>query len=296
MAKIKKGYADTPHGQIHYRCIASNSPNSLSKPVLIFLHKSASSSVSMELLTNHYAALDYDTYAPDMPGFGGSFDPDEATEKTIKEQGTKWYCNLYAEIFTTLGIWSKVRGAHLLGHHSGASLALELANLHPEVVRTLNMVGPSIMSIEEQNTMKEKLLHAFNKPVVSGAHLLATWQYLGRNGVTAAGLTTEPPVSCTSEELALWQREAIDHIRAWKGRLQIYSAVFSQQTEDVLRGVNCPTMACCAQDDVLWQFFENPEKVKSDVVVCEVLGSNFTVDRDVEGLVKIWTPFIEKHQ
>lgn len=36
------------------------------------------------------------------------------------------------------------------------------------------MVGPSIVSVEEQNMMKEKLLHAFNEPVVLGAHLLVT--------------------------------------------------------------------------------------------------------------------------
>lgn len=250
----------------------------------------------MESLTYHYAALGYDIYAPDMPGFGGSFDPDEATETIIKEQGTKWYCNLYAETFTNLGIWSKERGVHLLGHRSGVSLALELANLNPGVVRTLNMVGPSIMSVEEQNMMKNKLLHAFNEPVVSGAHLLATWQYLGRNGVTASGLSAEPPTSCTDEELALWQREVIDHIRAWKGRLQIYDAVFSQKTEELLRGIKCPSMACCARDDVLWLFFENSRKVRSDIVECEVLGSNFTIDRDVQGLVNVWTPFIETYQ
>lgn len=150
------------------------------------------------------------------------------------------------------------------------------------------------MSVQEQNKMKEKLLHAFNAPVPSGSHLLATWQYLGRNGVTASGLRTEPPTSCSDEELALWQREAIDHIRAWKGRLQIYGAVFSQKTEEVLRAVKCPAMVCCAQDDVLWSFFGDAKKLKSGVVECGVRGSNFSIDRDVEGLVGFWTPFIEK--
>lgn len=88
MPEIKKAYAGTAHGQIHYRYISSATKSS-SKPVLIFLHKSASSSISMENLTTHYPTLDYDIYAPDIPGFGNSFDPNEATIISIEEQGTK---------------------------------------------------------------------------------------------------------------------------------------------------------------------------------------------------------------
>lgn len=74
----------------------------------------------------------------------------------------------------------------MLGHQSGASLAFEPANLNHEVVRTLNMVGPLIMSAEEQNMIKQKLLHASNEPVVPGAYLLITWHVV--RGMMYCGL------------------------------------------------------------------------------------------------------------
>ena len=69
--------------------------------------------------------------------------------------------------------------------------------------------------------------------------------------------------------------------------------MFSQKTEEVLAGTNCPVMVACARDDVLWPYFGNAKALKADVVECEVKGSNFSVDRDVQGLVEAWTPFIE---
>jgi hypothetical protein len=53
--------------------------------------------------------------------------------------------------------------------------------------------------------------------VPDGSHLLKTWDYLRAMGV--------------GEDLELFQREAIDHIRAWKGRNQIYGAIWDQDKE-----------------------------------------------------------------
>jgi len=149
MTQIRKAYADTPRGQIHYRHTTLSNPSS-SKPVLIFLHKSASSSISMEVLMKHYTNLGYTTYAPDMPGFGSSSDPDASTESTIEQQGTQWYCKLYMQMFKDVGIWEGKRGVHILGHHSGASLALQLGNLNPGIVKSVCLVGPSIVGAKQK--------------------------------------------------------------------------------------------------------------------------------------------------
>jgi pimeloyl-ACP methyl ester carboxylesterase len=86
----------------------------MSKPVLILPHKSASSSIFMKTLIYHCTALDYDIYAQDIPGFGGSFHPNKVIETFTKEQSTKRYCNLCAIMCTNLGIRSK-RGCTVVG-------------------------------------------------------------------------------------------------------------------------------------------------------------------------------------
>ena len=184
-SKIKKAYADTPFGQIHYRYVIPANP----KPQpLIFLHKSASSSASMEKLMTIFSSAprNYSCYAPDMPGFGASFDPSPVDELAIEERGTEWYCNLYVDFFKNLGIWKEVGkdgsgGVHLLGHHSGASLAPQLATISSEVVRSVCLIGASIMNEAERKIMRDTFLVPFNTPEPLGSHLLKTWQYLGKH-------------------------------------------------------------------------------------------------------------------
>lgn len=173
---ILKAYTTTdPLHQIHYRyCHPSTQVHGTP---LIFLHKSASSSASYELLMRHYASLGYSCYAPDMPGFGGSFDPSEEDILLIQEQGTKWFCDVFVAFFVELVLWGK-GGLHIIGHHSGACLALELAVLWPEEVKSICLVGPAVMSEEERAAMKEIYFKPFNEPVWDGSHLAKTWDYL----------------------------------------------------------------------------------------------------------------------
>ncbi|KAH9885729.1 Alpha/Beta hydrolase protein [Xylariomycetidae sp. FL2044] len=272
--QIKKAYADSPYGQVHYLFI----PGSPEKDVLIFLHKSASSSVSYEKLMNHYGSLGHPCYAPDMPGFGGSFDPSAAAIEEITAKGTRWYVDLFIGVFESLGLDSG--GFHVIGHHSGASLATEMAAVYPEVVRSICLVGASIMSAEERAKMKEKFFAPFNKPVPDGTHLMKTWDYLRGMGV--------------GDNLDLHHREAIDHIRAWKGRNQIYGAIWDQDKETYYKMVRCPILAMCAEDDVLWSHFENVKKIRDDVPTAVIKGANFSPDRDAEGIISEWSKLMDK--
>jgi pimeloyl-ACP methyl ester carboxylesterase len=181
--QILKAYATTPHGQIHYRHAVPSPPSGL--PPLIFLHKSASSSVSMTKLMLQFSSLGYPCYAPDMPGFGSSFDPSESDLEEITQKGLVWYCELYAEAFRDLGIWDKNTGVHLIGHHSGAALAPQLAVMFPGIVKSICLVGPCVVNETERITMRDKFMVPFNTPEPSGEHLAKTWAYLGRMGVTS---------------------------------------------------------------------------------------------------------------
>jgi pimeloyl-ACP methyl ester carboxylesterase len=183
---ITKAYASTAQGQIHYQYARASSFISKKKTPLIFLHKSASSSASYTSLISIYSSRGYDCYAPDMPGFGGSFDPSEDQIAAIRERGTKWYCEVFMEAFHDIGVFGKhensVEGtlttAHVMGHHSGACLAVELAVLYPNLINSICLVGPAVMSAEERLAMKDVYFKPFNKPETDGSHLIKTWNYL----------------------------------------------------------------------------------------------------------------------
>jgi pimeloyl-ACP methyl ester carboxylesterase len=278
---ISKAYADTSYGQIHYRFTLPPKNTQQNSTFLLFLHKSASSSVSYDSLMLLYAAKGYYCYAPDMPGFGGSFDPSDDAITEIETKGTVWYADVFMQAFSQIGLLDSKKKTkfHIIGHHSGAVLAIELATMFPELVASICLVGPAVMTTEERAAMKEIYFKPFNEPVRDGSHLLKTWEYLGKMGV--------------GEDLSLWQREAVDHIRAWKGRNLIYGAVWAQESEELYMKVECPIMLMCAKDDVLWKYFGSIRALRPEAEAVEVEGGNFEPDRDVNGIAGAWTKFLD---
>ncbi|KAH8678272.1 Alpha/Beta hydrolase protein [Xylariales sp. PMI_506] len=275
---IRKDYVDTPSGQLHYRYVV---PNTANGQILVMLHKSASSSTSYVPLMQHYSTEGYICYAPDMPGFGGSFDPSEDDIKMIDTKGTRWYVDIFMGAFEVLGLAGVGKKPfHVIGHHSGASLGTEMAAVYPDRVASLALVGPSVMSAAERARMKQTYFAPFNKPVPDGSHLQKTWDYLTHMGV--------------GPDLDLQHLEAINHVRAWKGRNQIYGAIWNQDKEKFIAEIKTPVLAMCATDDVLWEHFENLTKIRPDIPAIGIKGANFSLDRDVEGVVQNWTAHIEK--
>lgn len=268
VAVIKKGYVDTPSGQIHYRYANPSGTNNADRTIIL-LHKSASSSVSYEKIMRQLCSKGYRCYAPDMPGFGGSFDPTPGIVEDILQKGTRWYVDIFMAAFQSLGIIGQGQGqVHIIGHHSGACLATEIAAVYPELVASISLVGPAVMSAEERAEMKKQYHAPFNKPVADGSHLQKTWDYLRKMGVGA--------------DLELYQREAVDHIRAWKGRNLIYGAVWAQDMLGYIQSVKCPILLVCAKDDALWEHYENARKVRPDAATLECSGANFSLDLDAE--------------
>lgn len=273
--KIKKAYVDLALGQNHYRYVLPATTTTLLP--IVFLHKSASSSASYELLMKHYASLGHACYAPDMPGFGGSFDPDPdpATPYT-----TTFYCSTFASVFEQLGLMDPSKGGfHVVGHHSGAVLAIEMAVTYATVVKSISLIGASIMTAEERAKMKEIFFKPFNKPVEDGSHLIKTWDYLKKMGAKS--------------DLELMQREVLDHVRAWRGRNQIYGAVWAADRVDLYMKITCPILVMCARDDVLWEYSHHVRELRPAVRAEEIAGANFSVDLDWEGCAKHIDSFIK---
>ena len=274
---VGKSYVDTPAGQLHYRYSeppkGSETANSTTGTIFL-LHMSASSSKCFESLMSSLSSLGYYCLAPDMPGFGESFDP-----KT-DPSSINWYADLYYATFS--GLEQFKNGCHLLGHHSGGVIGGELAAEYEGFCQSLTIIGPTIMSSQERLEMSKTFLDPFNIPVPSGDHLKKTWDYILWEGIP-------------ERELELLQRETLDHIKAWKGRNQIYTCVWAYDCSDSLKKVSsdCKILGLCARDDVLWPYFEKFKSVRNGVLAYEIEGGNFGPDRDVPGILQHFLKFIE---
>lgn len=221
---IRKGYVDTADGQVHYRFCEGGKGLPL-----VFLHQTASSSQMyekvMELLKGEFRM-----FALDTPGFGQSYFPPQPP--TIS-----YYVTALLEGLRNLG----VQEFHVLGHHTGASIACEMAVTAPARVRSLMMVGPVYLDEAERARWKREAVD----PMViqpDGSHLMKIWKRV-------QGLDPNPSP-------ALCHREAIDTLRAGERWHEAYIAVFNQDFPALLARVKCPILMLCGEHDVLMPYFK----------------------------------------
>jgi alpha-beta hydrolase superfamily lysophospholipase len=60
---------------------------------------------------------------------------------------------------------------HLVGHHAGASMALEIASVYPDEIFTCALSAPALATAEEQAAMFKVLAAEWNRPKEDGSHL-----------------------------------------------------------------------------------------------------------------------------
>ena len=248
---VHKSYADTSGGQVHYRVVAG-----AGTPVVCF-HQTASSG-QMWLKTFERLAGRWPLYAFDTPGFGGSFDPDEDSQPSMTQ-----YVEWLHEAVRSAGIDE----CHIVGHHTGSCIGVEMAARHPELVKSLTMIGPVPLTDDERLEFSKHFGIPF-KPVVSGSYLLENWEYLRNLGAHA------DPI--------LFNREMSDQLRAWRGRVQSYTAVWGQDFPLYYKQVACPMMIGAAADDVLFPYLDRAAAMRPDAKVLPLSGANFEPDLDAD--------------
>jgi pimeloyl-ACP methyl ester carboxylesterase len=261
MVAVKKGYVDVPEGQIHYYYQAGNGTP------IVCLHQTASSGKMflkvMELLEGKH-----EFYAFDTPGFGQSFDPEGMP--SMKDYG-RWL----GEAIKAAGL----KKFHLLGHHTGACIAAEICNNHPDMIASCMMIGPVPLTKEEREEFRKHFSTPFS-PDDEGAYLKATWDYL-------AGLGAD-------SSLDLHHREFVDTCRAYMGRFQAYSSVWDQDFTSLFMTIKAPLLLMCAPDDVLIDFFDRSREMHPDADAVLLKGANFEPDQDPEGTASAINGFVQK--
>ncbi|MCU0759672.1 MAG: alpha/beta hydrolase [Steroidobacteraceae bacterium] len=119
----RRRYVDGPLGQTHVREAGTG-------PALLLLHQTPWYSVQYRHVQPLLAAAGLRTLAPDTPGFG--FSPPPPGAPALDD-----YADHFAAVLDAL----QVQAAVVAGHHTGAGMALALAQRHPSRVRALVLHG-----------------------------------------------------------------------------------------------------------------------------------------------------------
>ncbi|MFC2032753.1 alpha/beta fold hydrolase, partial [Chloroflexota bacterium] len=160
---MKRGFADTPHGQIHYVT------EGLGYPILCF-HKTPTSwwdhAPILPILGKKYRTIAMDTL-----GYGDSDKPPHRYE--ISD-----YVQSVVDFLDVIGISNLT----LVAVSTGSVIASEVAITHPERVDKLIIGGYPLYSQEELEQRKKELpitVRAIEPgvPKIDGSHLIAAWNW-----------------------------------------------------------------------------------------------------------------------
>lgn len=191
---------------------------------LALLHMSPRSS---QMWTCLQPLLGRPSIAPDRPGYGFSDAP--ATTPSLAE-----YAAAMWQALDAMGVKGQV---DLLGMHTGALEALEMALQAPARVRHLGMIAIPVFSETEKAAGLQTFARMRVTPREDGSHLLPAWQ--------ARFQYREPPFDIPDV-----QRRLVDYFLApWPG--QAYEAVFRYDAEAAFRRLRRPVLALAPRDDVI---------------------------------------------
>lgn len=260
---IRKAYADTPDGQIHYYY---GGPQD--QPPILFLHQNVSGAKmylpTLEKLVDRHRCI-----ALDLPGFGNSFDPPPIDSISRLQEYTMAFID-------ALGIDQ----FHVYGNHTGAAMAAEMASLYPGRVLSCMMMGATLLS-EEEAVPFRKTFSGSAGPSHDAAYLQITWDYIYNLG--------------GKRDLDNMNDELSGALRAWRVRGDIYRCVWDYRFDVFIEGIRCPVLLICAPDDVLYIGHRNTAAALPQAKVVDVSGSNFEPYFDPDGVSRGIAEFLAEN-
>ncbi|MBT8423215.1 MAG: alpha/beta fold hydrolase [Gammaproteobacteria bacterium] len=259
---IERQYAtvDTRWGvkQIHYRRCGSG-------PAALLLHQSPQSSREYEALMHAWSDR-FTVIAPDYPGFGNS-DPlgeDGELELSLAD---------FAEVLIAFLDAINVRSAPAYGFHTGAGMAVAMADCSPAHISAVYANGYCILTEQEQADILAGYLPPFEKHW-DGSHLiwvstrnrdqLIFFPWFDRREEARIERTIPPP-----EVLQDWAMELLradDHYRVG------YRAAFCYPGDVPLRTLQTPAIITATETDVLGAYLSRVTE-PADAVTARIGGS-----------------------
>jgi pimeloyl-ACP methyl ester carboxylesterase len=237
--RIRRGFADVAHGQIHYRQAGSGDP-------LLMLHASPGSSRQLVKLIDDFRGRSR-VIAPDTPGNGDS-DALSDREPVIPD-----LARAMIEFLDRIG----VETVDLYGSHTGAAIAAELAILAPGRVRRLILDGVSTFSPEELEEILANYAFPF-VPDLEGSYLMRVFQFCRDQYLffpwykrTRAGRRDNGLGSAA--DIHAW---VVEVLKASQTYHLNYRAAFKWDGAARLPLVTCPTLVIAGENDPLCESTE----------------------------------------
>lgn len=261
----RRGYADGPYGQIHYRQSGDGMP-------LLLLHQAPASSAQFDAVYAPLAARGFRAIGVDMPGFGLS----DATDfvPTIAD-----YAHIVPAVLDALGI----ARADLLGHHTGALVANEAAVLFPERIRAVVLNGPMPITPRE----RQKYLatgHRWELGFTArsgGAHLAELF------AIREAFAAGSVPLSRISDYVV---QGLLGTGKFWYG----HHAAFQYSQDERLRDITQPTLLLTNTGDMIYRHALRARAIRPDFTFVALDGGGVDiVDQQPEAWTAAVTAFLE---
>jgi pimeloyl-ACP methyl ester carboxylesterase len=156
-ASVRRDFADTRFGQLHFRRASPSQPVGARAPVVLLHQTPLSGRMFAELLAP--LARDRVVYALDTPGYGESDPPPKPP--TIGDYADAMH-DFIAELKEPVD---------LVGYHTGALIAAEIALRHPQSVRRLVLISVPVMSAERRAKLGTETPLSED-----GSHLAESWR------------------------------------------------------------------------------------------------------------------------
>ena len=136
--QLRRGYADSRFGQIHFRRVI---PKKEDHAPIMALHLSPNSS---QVFSDFLPLIGKDriAIAPDYPGYGMS-DPIEG------QQNLTDYAAAMLDVIQAQGLDKPV---DLIGYHTGAAVALEMAQQNPDAIGRIILVAVPLLTQAERDS------------------------------------------------------------------------------------------------------------------------------------------------
>jgi pimeloyl-ACP methyl ester carboxylesterase len=223
--EIRKGYAETPDGQVHYLRCGTGRP-------MVLLHQSPAAASMWEAVLPLFAEAGYAAIALDLPGHGNSWRPTQPP--SIPD-----YARSVAATLDALGLAE----VDLVGHHTGALVAAQVAVDFPERIKKLALWGLAIY-VEALAASRARLKNE-QPPEYDdeGAALTAFWER--QRALAGDAYAPELGVRAMIEMLQTGMARPYGH---WAGQ--------KCDREALLARVTHPALILGGQRDPLWPGIE----------------------------------------
>lgn len=214
---MRRAFLDTPDGQIHY-CVAG-----AGRPVLLLHQTPRSWDEYRDVIP--LLARERRVVAMDTIGYGDSYKPPQRCDIEDYARGA-------LALLDGLGIHATA----VVGHHTGAVIAMELAAAHPERVERLVLSACPFVDAAERGRRRvagHRVDHVEPRP--DGTHLAELWQ----------GRQRFYPV----DRPDLLARFVADALKAGEKIVEGHGACSRYRMEERIGRVRCPTLVTCGTED-----------------------------------------------